>query len=48
MLTRWLELLARRALIRGAVHKTGTLDPATPLALTDDGLALVLRCIGGA
>ncbi|MHA0320076.1 hypothetical protein ACXY7D_17095 [Sphingomonas melonis] len=48
VLARWLDLLARRALIRCAVHGTGTRDPATPLALTDDGLALVLRCIGGA
>jgi hypothetical protein len=48
VLARWLDLLVRRTLIRCAANGAGTLDPSTPLALTDDGLTLVLRCIGGA
>lgn len=48
VLARWLDVLGRRGLIRSAAAGEEAIDPATPLALTDTGLALILRCIVGA
>ena len=46
VLSRWLTLLARRGLIGAPGADDGGLG--TPLALTEAGRALVLRCIGDA